>query len=431
MQMKPGDLRTILKYVPQFQGRIFIVCLDSGVIASSHYSNLLLDLAVLRSLGLQIVVVFGAATQVRMLAAERGVTLSSPDAGANGPTDALSLELCIDAVGRMNSHLMQNFSRVGIRAASANVLTVRAAGIVGGEDQLNSGRVDGVEAESLRALMNENLLPVVAPLGYDAKGNTLYLNSDAVAAEIGITLGASKVLFLTDERDYIFPEGSPRQYSVSEIQETLANSKNGLGAAAVSKLRNAMNACREGVTRVHLIPGFHEEALLAELFSSEGIGTMVYSDTYQEIRKANQQDVDTMVTMTRRATESGQIVARSRDEIQDRLEDFWVVEVDGNLLGCAALHIFWDDRCAEINNLFVRRSHVGRGYGQLLMQHLEKRAKQQGMERVFVFTTQAADFFIDKCGYTEERELAWVPPMRFEKWRDSGRNSRFFWKNLS
>jgi len=428
--MRPGDLRTILKYVPQFQGRTFVVCLDSGVIASSNFSNFLVDLAVLRSLGLQIVLVFGAAYQVRQLAQERGVTLSSPDAGANGPTDLASLELSIDAVGRMNSHLMQNLSCVGIRAASANVLTVRAAGILDGVDQMNSGRVDGVEAESLRALVQQNLLPVVAPLGYDAKGRTFYLNSDAVAAEIGIALGAAKVLYATDERDYSFPDYRPRQFSVSEIQETLADKNNGLGPAAVSKLRSAMNACREGVTRVHLIPGFHEEALLAELFSNEGVGTMVYSDTYQAIRRAGQSDVDNIVTMTRRATESGQIVERSREEIQDRLDDFWVVEVDGNLLGCAALRIYSEERCAEINNLFIRRTHVGKGYGQILMHHLEKRAAKQGLERLFVFTTQAPEFFTEKCGYSEESNMEWVPHTRLDSWRQSGRNSRFFWKSL-
>ncbi len=428
--MKPGDLRTILKYVPQFQGRTFVVCLDSGVIDSPSYSNLLLDLAVLRSLGMHIVLGFGAARHLRKLAEERNAPLAHLDTGANGPTDSALLELAIDTVGRLVSQLMQDLSRVGIRAASANVLTVRAAGIVGGVDQLHSGRVDGVEAESLRALMRENLLPVVAPLGYDAKGRTLYLNSDTVAAEVGISLGAAKVLYATDERDYLFPDYQPRQYSVSQVQETLVDPKNGLSVPAESKLRAAMNACREGVTRVHLVPGFHEEALLAELFSNEGIGTMVYSDTYQEIRKATATDVDAMVTMTRRATESGQILDRSREDIQARLEEFWVVEVDGNLRGCAALHVFWEERCAEIHNLFVRRSHVGRGYGQLLVMHLEKRARQQGLERVFVFTTQAADFFVEKCGYTEEREPAWIPPGRVEAWRENGRNSQIFSKTL-
>jgi len=316
--VKIVDLRTILRYVPQFQGRTFVLALDGGVIASDHFSNFLIDLAVLRPLGVRVVLTFGAGEQTRSLAEARGFTCSSLD--GRGPTDKATRDACMDAVGRMTYQIMQDLTAVGIRAAVANVLTARPAGIVGGVDQLLTGRVNDVDASSLTTLLEQNLMPVIAPVGHDAKGGTLCLNPDTVAAEVGIALKASKILYATQDAED--PFGRPVQFSVSEMEKFLAERVESLSPNLRSKFKAGMRACRDHVSRAHVIPGGQEDALLAELFSTEGIGSMVYSDTYQTIREAALADVDAIVMMTRRAVEDEQLVARSKDEIRERLEDY-------------------------------------------------------------------------------------------------------------
>ena len=158
-----SDVRTTLKYVPQFQGQTFVVALDGGVLASDNFSNFLIDLAILRSLGVRIVLVFGATPQVGELVRQRG--LEAPGWDGRGPTDPATLEAAVDAIGRLGTKLTQDLAAVGVRAASANVLTVYPAGIVDGVDQGSTGRVAGVDADSIAALLERDLLPVVGPLG--------------------------------------------------------------------------------------------------------------------------------------------------------------------------------------------------------------------------------------------------------------------------
>jgi len=182
--MKFADLRTILRYVPQFQGRTFIVVLDGAVIASDNLSNVLLDLAALRSLGIRIVLIFDASPQVQALARARRIKPTST--GGEGPTDQETLDITIDAVGRTANRLVQQLTVLGVRtAAAANMLTVRKAGILGGVDQQLTGRVQGVDTASLQTLLSENILPVVAPSATTAKARRLRSTPTGLPPKLG------------------------------------------------------------------------------------------------------------------------------------------------------------------------------------------------------------------------------------------------------
>jgi amino-acid N-acetyltransferase len=426
--MKFADLRTILRYVPQFQGRTFIVVLDGGVIASDNLSNVLLDLAALRSLGIRVVLIFDASPQVQALAKARRVKPTST--GGEGPTDKETLEITIDAVGRTANRLVQQLTVLGVRtAAAANMLTVRKAGILGGVDQQLTGRVQAVDTASLQTLLSENILPVVAPLGYDRKGQTLALDADWIAAEVGIALRVPKLIYVAGPGQLPFPDGPSSQYSVRTLREELAR-RTDMAPGARIKLRCAMRACEEGVARVHIVPGLQDEAILAELFSTEGIGTMVHVDAYETLRPAALGDLERMVQLSRRAVEEGQLLPRSREEILDRLDDYCVVEMDHNLVGMVAVHLYPEDGCAEVACLHVRPTHIGRGYGRAMMRWVEDRAKSAGIFHLFGYTTQASDYFIDRCGFEETSDSSWVPKERLEKAIRSARNSRLVQKHL-
>ena len=266
-----GDLRGILHYVPKFRGRTFVVAIDGAVIASPNFANILLDLAVLESLSIKVVIVHGAGQQIRELAAERGVAVRNED--GFGVTDRETLAVSMDAVARLTNQLMQQLTTTGLRGGTGNSVTARPAGIVEGVDLQMTGRVDKIDVEGLRAFLAEGILPVIPPLGYDSGGETLRVNSDEVAVEVGLALKAAKILFITEEG---FPGGGPGSGSFpwkkrSDWRGTTGRCRDGCDRCCDVSAR----ACAVGLERAHILDGRNEEVLLAELFSNEGVGTMV------------------------------------------------------------------------------------------------------------------------------------------------------------
>jgi len=428
--MKFGDLRGILQYVPQFRGRTFVIALDGSVVASENFSNILLNLAVLRSLSVKIVLVHGASYQIEELASKRGVELSNSD--GTGETDDATLEVGLDAITRLGSDVMQDLTALKIRAVTANVITAHPAGIVQGKEQGHTGKMDRVDDEMLEGFLDKEILPVVPPLGYDSSGRTLRMNSDQVAMSIGVALKAAKIIFVTeDEPHFGLDLQSSRQLSVEQGADML-NQAGGdeMSSGLRSKLKQAVRACREGVSRVHLINGNRDDALLAELFSNEGIGTMVFADDYRQLRDATPADVDEMLLMMRCAVEDEQLVERDKNEILDHLEDYIVMEIDGNVVGVGALHDYPEEGVAELACIYVKKDHEGQGYGRALIKFLEDKAISLKINRLFILTTQTYEYFISKFSYQESSDLTGMPAERRTKWEQTGRNAKFLVKQI-
>lgn len=418
--MKFGDLRGILQYVPQFRGRTFVVALDGEIVASKNFSNILLDLAVLRSLNVKVVLVHGAAFQIKSLAARRGVPLSNTD--GTGITDAATLEVSLDAITRLTSTVMQSLTTLRIRAATANAIIAHPAGIVGGIDQGFTGTIERVDTEALNGFLAQDILPVVPPIAYDAAGRTLRVNSDAAALETGVALKAAKIIYvMKGEPDFGLPSQVARQLPADEAEALRVRVGDQQPTGLRSKLRHAIRACREGVPRVHLINGNRHDAILAELFSNEGIGTMVFADSYRQIRPATEADVEEMILMMRRAVEDEMLVERTKEEIFARLGDYTIIEIDGNVVGCVALHEDAEGGVAEIACLHVKRSHEGLGYGGFLIAEAEKRAAKAGL-KAYAVSTQAIGFF-EKHGYRRRDDWSFLPEGRRDRLRNNGRNS--------
>lgn len=418
--MKFGDLRGILQYVPQFRGRTFVVALDGDVLASENFSNILLDLAVLRSLNMRVILVHGAGQQVESLAEKRGVELTNSD--GTGVTDDATLEVSLDAITRLHTEVIQALTSLRIRAATSNAIMAHPAGIIEGVDHGFTGTIDRVDTEALNGFLEQEIMPVLPSLAYDAGGRTLRVNSDSVALEVAVALGAAKVIYvLSEEPDFGLPNQVSRQLSELEAEELLSQLEEEQPSNRKSKLRHAIRACAEGVPRVHLINGGRDDAILAELFSNEGIGTMVFSDSYRMVRSATEKDIDEMLLMMRRAVEDGKLVDRSREEVTSNLGDYLVIEIDGNVVGCVALHPNREAGVAEIACLHVKRSHEGMGYGALLLAEAERRAEVEGL-RAYAVSTQAMRFF-EKLGFVRADDLSFLPEPRRSRLQSNGRNS--------
>jgi len=425
--MNVADLREILQYVPRFRERTFVIALDGEVAASDNFPNILLDLAVLRSLSIKVVVVHGASHQITSLARSRGVKPSNQD--GTGITDDATLEVSIDAAIRLTNEIMEGLSAVDLRAAYLNAVIAHPAGILSGVDYQNTGKVEKIDTRALGLLLQEGIIPVVPPLGFDGEGRTYRVNSDSIAVEIAESLRVAKVIFLTPHG---MMEGAtllPRQFSVNEAEEFTKKNKGKLPAGLLSKLDCAGRACRQGVPRVHLLDGSVNEALLTEIFSNEGFGTMVYSNEYQQVRKIYKKDVRGVLALIRQSVLNEELVRRTRTEILENLDDYWVLEVDRNPVACVALHPHPKERAGELACLYVSKNHENQGYGRKLMAFVENQARTRGMQYLFALSTQAFNYLQQKGGF-EAAGAEVLPESRKSRYDASGRNSRVLFKRL-
>jgi len=427
--MKVSDLRGILQYVPRFRDRIFVIAVDGEIVASPNFANILLDLAVLRSLNIKIILIHGAGMQIEQLGAQRGVKLSTID--GTGITDDATLKLSLDAASTVMNEIMQGLTSVDLRAAYANAIIAHPAGILGGVDYQHTGRVERVDTRSLSLFLDQGIVPLIPPIGFDGEGRTFRVNSDAIAGEVAEALQAMKVIYLSASDGLMLNGEKVRQLSVDEAEDIVRKKRiPNAPSALLSKLNHAARACRQGIPRVHLLNGNVNEALLAEVFSPDGVGTMVYSNEYQQIRRILKKDIRAVIALIRQSVHNEELVRRDRADILAHLEDYWVLEIDRSLVGCVAVHIYPDEQKAELACLYVAKNQEGQGHGRKLMAFAETLAAERGAQQLFALSTQAFNYLQQKGGFTETGPEA-LPSERRRKFDASGRNSKVLVKAVS
>ncbi len=421
------DLREILRYVPQFRDKVFVIALDGAVVAHDNFANLLLDIHLLRSLRIGVVLVHGASQQIKELAAQTGKAISNCD-GA-GITDEVTLDLSITASNRISHEILEGLSVHDLRGAYCNALTAHPAGILKGVNQRWTGRVDSVDVGMLESLLKADIVPVIPPLGCDGEGFTYRLNSDNVAVEVAHGLRAAKLVYLTMAPGIRIGDGVARQLSVDEAQEMLKSQREQVHADDVSKLEQAARAANIGVPRVHIIDAREEEGLLAEVFSNEGIGTLIHANEYQAIRKAMKKDVRAIHALIQAGIESDELLRRTRTEIEKQIDDFYIFEVDRTPVACCALHRYPDDHKGEIACIYVDGRYENQGIGMKLIRFAEDQARSSGLQALICLTTQAVNYFVQKSGFSLATPDD-LPPIRREQYDRSGRKSQVLTKKL-
>lgn len=427
------DLREILRYVPQFRDRVFVIALDGGVVEDDNFPNLLLDIALLRSLSVGVALVHGAAHQIRALAQQLRVTPSNLD--GRGVTDADTLQLALTAANRVTHEILEGLSRTDLRAAYGNAIVAHPAGILQGVDQQFTGRVERVDTDFLHSLMRHDVVPVLPPLGLDGEGHTYRLNSDAVAFEVARALKAVKLVYLTTEEGVRIADGPGgpvklvRQLSVEDADGILKTRRAALSPGIASKVEFAVRAAREGVPRVHIIDGRVDEGLLAEVFSNEGIGTLVHANEYQSIRRARKGDVRSLLRLMEGSMRSEELVRRSRVEVERQIDDYFVFEVDRNAVACAALHPYPAENKVELASVCVDPKFENKGIGAKLIQFAEAQARVRGFAELFCLSTQAVNYFVTKGGFRLGSPDD-LPPERRQRYDHSGRRSQVLLKKL-
>jgi amino-acid N-acetyltransferase len=425
------DLREILRYVPRFRDRTFVIALDGAVVEDDNFGNLLLDIALLRSLRIGVALVHGAGHQVRRLAELTGQKPSNID--GTGVTDPPTLQLALTAANRVTHEILEGLAATDLRGATSNAIVAHPAGILQGVDHQWTGRVERVDTTLLRALLDNDIVPVIPPLGCDGEGHTYRVNSDAVAVEVARALRAVKLIYLTTFAGIARGGQLLRQLSVDEAEALLRDQRGEVPAEQLSKLEHALRAARGstgyGVPRVHIIDGRVAEGLLAEVFSNEGIGTLVHANEYQAIRRAQKKDARAIFDLIQPSMETDELLRRSRGEIERQIGDYFVLEIDRNPVACAALHFYPEGAKAELASVCVHPSYENQGLGVRMMQYVEAQARAGGAAELFCLSTQAFNYFVQKGGFrlgTPED----LPPGRRERYDRSGRRSQVLIKKL-
>jgi amino-acid N-acetyltransferase len=435
-ELRLTDLRQILRYVPHFRERIFVIALDGAIVEDDNFRNLLLDIALLRSLRIGVALIHGAAHQIRRLAERTGQTPSNLD--GTGVTDASTLQLALSAANRVTHHLLEGLSATDLRGACGNAIVAHPAGILSGVDYQLTGRVERVDTSLLKALLEHDIIPVIPPLGCDGEGNSYRLNSDQVAVEVARALQAVKLIYLTTfEGIHVRTSAGTgphpellRQLSVEDAEEFIKKHRSDIPGPMLSKLRHALRAARNGVPRVHIIDGRVEEGLLAEVFSNEGVGTLIHANEYQAIRRAQKKDVRAIFALIKGGVENDELVPRTRTEIERQVDDFFVFEVDRHPVACAAVHSYPREKKAELASVCVDPRYENQGIGVKLIHYAENQARAMGAEVLFCLSTQAFNYFQQKGGFTQGTPDD-LPPSRRERYANSGRRSLVLTKKLT
>jgi amino-acid N-acetyltransferase len=403
-------------------------------VASKDLRTLLYDVALLHSLGVRLVLVAGARPQIdEALARRREQPRFEGDLRV---TDDVALQCVKEAVGATRVELeallsmgLPNSPMAGarLRVATGNFVMAQPVGVVDGVDYQHTGKPRRVDAEAIRQRLDDGAIVVVTPIGYSATGEAFNMSSHDVAAATSIALSADKLIGLLEGNAVLDAEGlSPSQLTPHQAERFLHSGRD-LGHDVERHLAAAIEACQGGVPRAHLVARQSDGSLLRELFTRDGVGTMVTSETFEGVRPAAQGDIGGILALIAPLEEQGILVRRSQEMLENDIDRFTVIERDGMVVACAALYAYSDDAIAELACLVVHPEYRTSGRGDQLLQFLERQCHAQGLRRIFVLTTQTSHWFrehgFDSCGLNE------LPESRRSHY-DQGRRSKFLLKPL-
>lgn len=426
--IKPTDLRGILKYVPMFREQIFVIAVDGSLVAHEMFRNVLLDIAVLRSLNIKIVLVHGIGHQLRELGESRGIEIS--DAYGEGATDEATLQLATEATASVNLQIVQGLTKNKLRCAATNAVRSKEIGILKGQDQKLSGNVDKLDIKMIHQLLDSDTIPVVAPIAFNREGNSLRINSDLLAAELASNLDASKLIFLTTHDSLQLNGNLVTNLPVAELEALLDDpAGDTIPERLRSKSANAIKAIRAGTPRAHILDGRIFGVLLNEIFDKVGVGTMIYSNDYESIRPAIPADAYSIFNITRNAARTEALLERTKEYIDREIDNFLVFEIDGSIIGCIHIENYEGGRVIEIGSVYVLPFYQKKGVGRRMIEYVCRESKSNGTERVFALTTQATKFFGAVCEF-KEGSYDDLPDARAKEAQANGRNSKVFYLDL-
>jgi amino-acid N-acetyltransferase len=421
-------------YINAHRGRTFVTLFGGEAVADEGFAHLVHDIALLNSLGIRQVLVHGARPQIEQrITARHG---ASDYLNGLRVTDDLALAAVKEAVGTVRVEIeallstgLANSPMAGacIRVASGNFVTARPLGVRDGVDFCHTGEVRKVDAQAIARHLDAGEIVLLSPIGYSPTGEAFNLSAEDVATAAAVALRADKLVALvegsglTDARKRLIPQLNPAE------AEQVLQARRRLPEDVTKQLLAAVHACRNGVPRAHLVSRQTDGALLLELFTREGIGTMVTAESVEVMRSAGIDDAGGILELIEPLEREGILVRRSREQLELEIGHFTVAERDGLIVGCSALYPYPKEGLAELACLAVHQDYRKAGRGDELLQAMERRVQDMGLSRLFVLTTQTAHWFQER-GF-EPARLDDLPIQRQDLYNYQ-RNSKIFVKRV-
>jgi amino-acid N-acetyltransferase len=426
--------RSVAPYINAFRGKTFVIAFGGEVVADGKFVELTHDFNLLAALGIRLVLVHGARPQIEQHLAKNKLE----DAYHHGVrmTDAETMICVKEAVGRVRVEIEALLSmglanspmaNADIRVAGGNFITAQPLGVINGVDLMHTGSVRKVDVAALNDRMEFGEVVLLSPLGYSPTGEVFNLTLEDVATATAIALDADKLVFLMDTDGVQDKKGALlKELTISQAQAILSGKRKQPDDISLF-LPCAVRACEAGVARTHLVSRHVDGAVLQELFSDDGIGTMVVESTLNTLRAATIEDVGGILQLLRPLEEEGILVRRSRELLEREISRFEVLEHDHRIIGCAALYPFPNEASAELACMAVDSQYRDQGYGEAVLNHMGALAQSQGMKKLFVLTTRTAHWFIER-GF-KEADVNQLPKEKKALYNYQ-RRSKVFVKNL-
>ncbi|NOQ88799.1 MAG: amino-acid N-acetyltransferase [Gammaproteobacteria bacterium] len=399
-------------YIHAHRGRTFVILFGGEAVENDSFAHLIHDIALLDSLGVRIVLVHGARPQIeRQLAT---LNIQSEFADNMRITLNENMPAVEQAVGQVRMSIEAKLSMglpntpmagASIRVVSGNFITAQPYGIHKGIDYCQTGNVRNVDASAINQHLQNSNVVLVSPIGYSPSGEIFNLRAEDVATETAIKLNADKLIFIMENNGVTDKKGKLlQQLNLPQAEAWLKQHNDKEDFAKYSEtqthLNNAANACRGGVKRVHLLSRQTDGALLQELYTRDGVGTLVTAENYEGLRTASINDIGGIMELISPLEKQGVLVKREREQLELDINNFTVIERDGMIIACAAIFAFAEAEVAELACLAVHQDYQVHGRGDDLMQHIEWQARKKHMKKLFTLTTQAMHWFIER-GFVE------------------------------
>ncbi len=443
-------------YIHAHRGRTFVILFGGEAVEHDSFAHLIHDITLLGSLGVRIVLVHGARPQIKQQLNTLGIHSEFTD--GMRITFSEHMPAVEQAVGQTRLRIEAQLSMglpntpmagASVRVVSGNFITAQPFGIHNGIDFCQTGNVRNVDAEAINQQLANNNMALISPIGYSPTGEIFNLRAEDIATETAIALKADKLIFVMENNEVTDKQGNLlQQLDLPHAENWLAKHHNKKLSNNIAgydydratdnpdinlyetqtHLNNAANACRGGVARVHLISRQTDGALLLELYTRDGTGTLVTAGNYEGLRTATIEDIGGIMELISPLEEDGALVKRSREQLELDINNFTVIERDGMIIACAALFTFALEQAAELACLAVHHDYQTHGRGNDLMQHVEWQARKQHMKKMFTLTTRTMHWFLER-GFVECDPEAL--PIEKKLLYNYQRNSKIFCKSLN
>ncbi|MDT0501807.1 MULTISPECIES: amino-acid N-acetyltransferase [unclassified Halomonas] len=420
-------------YINAHRGRTFVILIEGEAMARGRGEQLIQDLALLHTLGVRLVVVFGIRPQVRQALDAAGITPGQhqgrwvADGEVMACIERVAAEQLLWLEARFSLGLPNTpMHGVELSAISGNLVMAKPLGVREGVDFDHSGEVRRVRTQAIEGLLEQGALVVLPPLGFSSTGEVFDLDASDVAQHAAMALSADKLILLGEASGLCDASGQlQRQLTPAEAGPLLNQATP--GSELARHLEAACQAARHGVARTHLLSWHDHDALLGELFTRDGVGTMITRHRYEQLRSAELADIGGLLELLEPLEQRRMLVPRSRERLEHEIDDYLVIERDGMIIGCAALHRFDDAEMGELACVAVHDDYRGGARGELLLAELERRARRQGLSALFALSTHTTHWFFEHGFRLADLEA--LPPLRRDTYNHA-RKSKVLVKSL-